>query len=250
LASSHSNRYFALAIVQLCFLSCSVAKHRLGCMTLQLLVGPLCNFSAKVRFALAEKAIAFELVEVPFSLEAGQMPKHPSVLSISPKAETPVLLDDTLQLYDSTVLLEYLEDRYPTPPLYPSGAAQRARCRLLEAQADELIWPSVAELSSAAKLADASRVAAAREILERYYCRFDGELATRQYLCEQFSVADIGLFAHLDFARQLGYPIQSECPVLLAWFERVSARPAVRMVRQQLAQSLHRVMQAARVTGP
>jgi len=219
-------------------------------MTLQLLVGPLCNFSAKVRFALAEKAVVFELVEVPFSLDAGQMPKHPSVLAINPKAETPVLLDGTLQLYDSTVILEYLEDRYPTSPLYPSAAAQRARCRLLEAQADELVWPIIAELMSAAKQADASGAAAAWESLERYYRKFDGELATRQYLCEQFSVADIGLFAHLDFARQLGYPVTGEYPALFAWFERVSTRPAVNLIRQQLAASLHRAMQAARVNIP
>jgi glutathione S-transferase len=213
-------------------------------MTIQLVVGPLCNFSAKVRFALAEKAVAFELVEVPFSLAEGQMPKHPSVLAVNPNAETPVLLDDEVQLYDSTVLLEYLEDRYPTPPLYPSTAAPRARCRLLEAQADELVWPCIAELLTAAKRADASAVAAARETLERYYRKFDSELASQQYLCEQFSVADIGLFAHLDFARQLGHPVTNAYPRLLAWFERVSTRPAINLVRQQLMRSLQRVIQA------
>ena len=217
-------------------------------MTLQLLVGPLCNFSAKVRFALAEKTIEFELVEVPFSLDAGQMPKHPSVLAVNPNGETPVLIDGTLKLYDSTVLLEYLEDRYPTPALYPNGAASRARCRLLEAQADELVWPCIAELMSAGKQADATRVAAARDRFEHCCRLFEGELASRQYLCEQFSVADIGLFAHFDFARQLGYPITNTYPALYAWFERVSARPAVSLVREQLAHSLQRVLQTARVS--
>ena len=217
-------------------------------MNPQLLVGPLCNFSAKVRFALAEKAVVFELVEVPFSLDAGQMPKHPSVVAVNPNGETPVLIDGTLKLYDSTVLLEYLEDRYPTPALYPNAAASRARCRLLEAQADELVWPCIAELLLAGKQADATRVAAARERLERCWRRFGGELANQQYLCEQFSVADIGLFAHLDFACQLGFPVTSEYPALHAWFERVSTRPAVSLVRQQLAHSLQRVLHAARVS--
>jgi glutathione S-transferase len=50
---------------------------------------------------------------------------------LSPLRRVPVLLDDRVTLTDSTVICEYLEDRYPTPPLHPRNVADRARARRL-----------------------------------------------------------------------------------------------------------------------
>src|SRR5438552_16500410 len=108
--------------------------------------GPLSLFTGKVRVALDEKALAHEIVSVPFGRAMGYQPKHPDVLALNPKAQVPVLVDGDLALYDSTVILEYLEDRYPSPPLYPRDVAERARCRQAEAAADEILFPSVFEL--------------------------------------------------------------------------------------------------------
>jgi len=55
---------------------------------------------------------------------------------LSPLRRIPVLIDDRVTLSDSTVICEYLEERHPDPPLYPSGAAARARARWLEEFAD------------------------------------------------------------------------------------------------------------------
>lgn len=55
---------------------------------------------------------------------------------LSPLRRVPVLLDDRVTLTDSTVICEYLEDRYPTPPLHPRNVADRARARWLEEYAD------------------------------------------------------------------------------------------------------------------
>ena len=79
----------------------------------------------------------FERIQVAFSQSTGYAPKHPVVLAANPKGQVPVLVDGDLTLFDSTVILEYLEDAYPTPPLYPAEAKARARCRLLELTADE-----------------------------------------------------------------------------------------------------------------
>src|SRR3546814_19278669 len=89
-------------------------------------------FSRKVEIALYEKGLAFEQVMVPFSQARGYSPKHPDVLAANPKGQVPVLVDKGLTLYDSTVILEYLEDAYPAPPLYPSTPEERARCRLFD----------------------------------------------------------------------------------------------------------------------
>jgi glutathione S-transferase len=91
-----------------------------------LYAGPLSLFSRKVSIALDEKGLEFTEELVPFTQERGYQPKHSAVLTHSPKGQVPILADGDLVLFDSTVILEYLEDAYPTPPLYPRGAGARA----------------------------------------------------------------------------------------------------------------------------
>src|SRR6202140_2366359 len=98
-------------------------------------------FWGRVVIALAGKGLAFEREMVPFTQVKGYAPKHPAVLAANPKGQVPVLVDGDLTLFDSTVILEYLEDAHPVPPLYPAGAAARARCRRLELTADEILLP-------------------------------------------------------------------------------------------------------------
>ena len=108
--------------------------------------GPLSLFSRKVEIVLAEKNLAFERVLVPFSQTKGYAPKHPAVLAANPKAQVPVLVDGDVTLYDSTVIAEYLEDKYPSPSLFPREPEARARCRLLELEADEILLVPVRAL--------------------------------------------------------------------------------------------------------
>jgi glutathione S-transferase len=95
-------------------------------------------FARKVEIALAEKALKFERVMVPFSQARGYSPKHPAVVAANPKGQVPVLVDGELALYDSTIIIEYLEEAYPRRSLMPQEAAARARCRLLELDSDPL----------------------------------------------------------------------------------------------------------------
>src|SRR6266849_4983791 len=113
---------------------------------MKLYSGPLSMFGAKAEIALREKSIAFELEMVPFEMKTLYEPKHPEVVRINPKRQVPVLVDGDLELYDSTLILQYLEDRYPTPALFPSDPVARARCRQLEAAADEILFPPIFEL--------------------------------------------------------------------------------------------------------
>src|ERR1700687_1522158 len=110
---------------------------------MKLYSGPLSLFSRKVEIALQEKSLAFERGMVPFSQAQGYSPKHPAVLAANPKAQVPVLVDGDLTLFDSTVIAEYLEDAYPERPLFPKEPKARARCRLLELYADEILFAPV-----------------------------------------------------------------------------------------------------------
>src|SRR6266478_4020831 len=112
-------------------------------MKMKLYSAPLSLFARKVEIALYEKSLPFEREMVAFTQATGYSPKHPDVLAANPKGQVPVLVDGDLTLFDSTLIFEYLEDAYPAPPLYPAGAKPRARCRLLELTADEILLPSL-----------------------------------------------------------------------------------------------------------
>jgi glutathione S-transferase len=215
---------------------------------MKLYSGPLSLFTAKVRIALDEKGLAYEIVSVPFGRAQGYQPKHPDVLAINPKGQVPVLVDEGLALFDSTVILEYLEDRYPTPPLYPTDVAERARCRQLEAASDEILFPCVFELISEVfyqpEHRNESRIATARAAIARHYDGVERQLGDRRHLCDGFSVADIAYFLTATFATSLGTPIGDDHPRLNAWYGRVLARPAVTKEVQGMTAAMERVSAA------
>ena len=86
---------------------------------------PADHYSHRVRLVLAEKAVTVEVVDV----EAGRLPAH--LTEINPYGSVPMLVDRDLALYESSVLMEYLEERYPHPLLLPVYPLARGNTRLL-----------------------------------------------------------------------------------------------------------------------
>jgi glutathione S-transferase len=211
---------------------------------MKLYSGPLSLFSRKVEIGLGEKSLPFERVMVPFSQAAGYAPKHPAVLAANPKGQVPVLVDGDLTLFDSTLILEYLEDAYPALPLYPTGAQARARCRLIELEADEILLPLVRSLMHRSvppdpdperrNLQETAARRAEAAILD-HYARLAEKLAGRDYFCGDFSVADIAMFMTVLFVLRLKGPRLHAFPALAAWYARTGARPAVARVAAEVA---------------
>lgn len=202
---------------------------------MKLYSGPVSLFSRKVEIALHEKGLAFERIEVAFSQTKGYAPKHPEVLALNPKGQVPVLVDGSLSLYDSTVILEYLEDAYPEPALYPGDPRERARCRLLDVFADEIMLAPLRFLMhrTEPKPEDLGRWEAkelkAREAepaLAGHFATLDRQLQDRDYLCGAFSAADIAVFMTVFWTRRLGGPSLRGHDALSAWYARLSNRPA------------------------
>jgi glutathione S-transferase len=216
---------------------------------MKLYSGPLSLFTAKVRIALDEKGLDYELVSVPFS-RAGYQPKHPTVLELNPKAQVPVLVENDVAIYDSTIIFEYLEDTHPLPALYPSEPSRRARCRVMEAAADEIFFPFVWELIREVFYKpdgggrDEAAVAAARTGIVAHYDGLERRIGDAAHLCGEFSVADIGYFMTATFAASLGAPIGESTPRLRAWYDRVRTRPAVTKELTGLAAASERVASA------
>jgi glutathione S-transferase len=86
-------------------------------------------YTQKIKIALREKAVAFE-VERPESLGTGRT-DGPFGIG-NPRAEVPLLVDGQTCIFDSTIILEYIEERWPDPPLLPRGPEARATARMTE----------------------------------------------------------------------------------------------------------------------
>jgi glutathione S-transferase len=200
---------------------------------MQLWSGILSPFSAKVRIALAEKGLEYETCEVPWSRKTLWGPKSAEFLAVSPHGKVPVLIDGDVAVHDSTVICEYLEDRYPEPHLAPAAPAARARCRQHEDEADhamtDYVTPLVQELFTKTEDAarDMGRVEQASTALVRRYDALERELAGHEYLCDAFSIADIATFMVVGFASNFGNGPGSRHTVLQGWFDRTRARPTI-----------------------
>ncbi len=91
---------------------------------------PFSPFAQKVKIALREKALAFEAVTPP---DLGSGNESDLINSFGPRREVPTLVDDDgTCIFDSTIILEYLEEKYPAPSLLPASPADRAKARTIE----------------------------------------------------------------------------------------------------------------------
>jgi glutathione S-transferase len=155
-----------------------------------------------------------------------------------------VLVEGDLTLYDSTVILEYLEDAYPNPPLYPREAKARAKCRLVELEADEILFAPVRSLlyRTEPPLSDAARQAARVEEgakadaeIDRQFAGLNARLEARDFFCGEFSAADIGMFMTVLFTQRLKGPPLSAHPRLAAWYGRMLNRPSCAKAAEEIA---------------
>ncbi len=197
---------------------------------MKLYSGPLSMFGAKAEIAAREKGIAFELVMVPFEMTTLYRPKHPEVLRINPKRQVPVLVDDGLEIFDSTQIFEYLETLKPLPALWPADPKAKAQARLLEHMSDEVYFPHVIRLMGLQESPDDPAAVEARAAATAWHDRMENGLGDRPYLAGDYSYADLAFYMAQLFGARLGAPMTDAHPRLQRWRDRVSARPAVAKV--------------------
>jgi len=157
--------------------------------------------ASKTKVVLEEKGLKYRIENLP---PGNLWKKPPEMLARHPLGKVPYLEDDGRTFFDSTVIGEYLEERYPKPALLPSDVIARARVRQAENFADEalligsipLIWmPYWAEPAKR----DAAGMEHGREMLRKrdlpYVEKLLGEAGSGGYLCGEFSLADTPLMA-------------------------------------------------------
>jgi glutathione S-transferase len=188
-----------------------------------------------VRIFLAEKGVTLPLVNV--DLLGGENRKEP-YLSRNPSGQLPCLeLDDGSFLSEITAICEYIEEKHPKPALIGATPEERANTRMWVRRIDlNIVEPMANGFRYAEGLAlfkNRMRVipqaaddlkAIAREKL----AWLDGQIAGRDFIAgKNFTLADVLLFAFLDFGATVGQGIDPALKNLNAWRDRVAARPSI-----------------------
>jgi glutathione S-transferase len=183
-------------------------------------------YARKVRIALYEKGIGFERVRALH----GDC-NRTDFIDVNPRAEVPALVDGAVALFDSTVICEYLEDRFPEPPIYPREPAGRAACRLVEDLADtqlDAALYAVSVVEYGRREPHPAMHAAAGRDLARIYAALEQRLGDGTFFCGDFSVADMAVAPHVMVAGFFGFPIEAAShPRLARWLDAVQSRPSV-----------------------
>ena len=186
-----------------------------------------------VKMFLAEKGIDVDSVTV--DLRAGENRQEP-YLKLNPAGQTPALeLDDGSFVSEITAICEYLEERHPSPPLVGTTPEERAATRM---------WTRRVDIKICDPLANGFRYGEGLQMFQgRMRCLpeasaglkavahdgeewLEGQLSGPWIAGERFTLADILLFAFIDFGGAVGQPLDAGLSKVNAWFARVKDRPS------------------------
>ena len=201
---------------------------------------PFSPYAQKVKIALREKAIAFEAVTPP---DLGSGSQSEMIHALGPRREVPMLRDDDgTTVYDSTVILEYLEERYPAPSLLPAHPADRAKARTIEDLCDthfEAITWGLNEVRFFGRgkggLNDSLYQQAVIQV-GHVYASLTATLRDKDWLVgETFGRADLAAIPIVSAFIVHGIPPAKDSAIA-QWMERAQLRPSVaRTTEESLA---------------
>lgn len=191
---------------------------------------PLSPYAQKLKIALREKQVPFD-ARLPEGMGTGN--SQGEFAAASPRGEVPAFIHDGHAIFDSTIILEYIEDVWPTPPMLPGTALERARVRMIEEVMDthvEAIGWGLGELYFFNRADDALKqdmLAKTESQLADYFSWLEKELADREWFTGHFfGWADLSVIPYLNaFA---GFNLKPQPDTRLAdWFTRANDRPSV-----------------------
>ena len=172
-----------------------------------------CPYCARARIALAEKGLEYEVLEIDLS----DRPQW--IYEKNPTGRVPVIEEDAWILPESSVILEYLEERYPEPPLLPPDPADRALARVWIFRHDDFTKPYYAlrreEEGAAEKFGE-------------QLATLEAALSRQAWLTgAEYGLADIAYVPWVLRARDMLGVSLEPFPALREWVGRLETRPAV-----------------------
>jgi stringent starvation protein A len=191
---------------------------------------PTCFYSHRARLVMAEKSISIDVIDV----EGMNLPED--LLDLNPYHSVPTLIDRDLILYDSRVIIEYLDERFPHPPLMPVDPVTRAQFRLALFRIEKDWYTQAQQIDDAIDKRQATR---ARKILGESIIASNEVFAMKKYfLSDEFSLVDCTIAPILWRLSVYGIELGNEAPAIVKYMGEVFSRPSFQESLSELEQEM------------
>ena len=183
--------------------------------------GTTCPFSQRCRLVLFEKGMDFEVRDVDL------FNKPEDISTMNPYGQVPILVERELILYESNIINEYIDERFPHPQLMPADPLMRARARLMLFNFEKELFVHVNTLENERnKVNDKSHEKARAEIRDRLTTLAPLFLKNKYMLGDEFSMLDVAIAPLLWRLDHYGIELSKTAAPLMKYAERIFSRPA------------------------
>jgi RNA polymerase-associated protein len=218
----------------------AIVANKRSIMTLY--SGSVDIFSHRVRIVLAEKGVSVEVINTDIS----DKDKLEDLLELNPYGNSPTLVDRELVLYDANIIMEYLDERFPHPPLMPVYPVARAKTRLMIYRIDRE-WGDLVRRIESGKAAD---VQAASKELRNYLIKLAPVFNNSAYfLNEDFSLVDCCIAPILWRLPAWGITLPPEAKAVVKYAERMFARDSFQASLTEAEQELRKSVKLTEVVS-
>ena len=191
---------------------------------------PTCFYSHRARLVMAEKSISIDVIDV----DGLNLPED--LLDLNPYHSVPTLVDRDLILYDSRVIIEYLDERFPHPPLMPVDPVTRAQFRLALFRIEKDWYTQAQQIDDAIDKRQATR---ARKILGESIIASNEVFAMKKYfLSDDFSLVDCTIAPILWRLSVYGIDLGKEAEAIRKYMGEVFSRPSFQESLSELEQEM------------
>jgi glutathione S-transferase len=187
--------------------------------------------SDRVKIALHEKALPYQRVTLDL---AKKEQKRLEFLKLNPYGKVPVIDDDGKVLFESCIINEYLDERYPNPPLMPKDPYLRGRGRVWVDYGlnylHEPYWALRGEMLKNESARNVALMEEKRQTLRSLLGYLEEALEGKAYFLDEISLTDIDLVPRFLRMETYGAIPTPSLPRLNGWLERMKSRPAVKAI--------------------
>ena len=185
--------------------------------TMTLYSNPNCAQSHRVRIVLGEKDLVFNVVDVV------QGENNEDLVALNPNNSTPTFVDRNLVLYESRVIMEYLDERFPHPPLMPVDPVIRAKTRMVLHYIEKDLYGLLDDIKSSGEKKSS---AAKKKLEDNLMLALDFIQGKKFFLSDEFSIIDCSMAPILWRLPEYGIELPKSAKPLLKYSERLFKRPS------------------------
>ncbi|CAM5206279.1 Stringent starvation protein A OS=Castellaniella defragrans (strain DSM / CCUG 39792 / 65Phen)OX=1437824 GN=BN940_01776 PE=3 SV=1 [Castellaniella denitrificans] len=182
--------------------------------------GTTCPFSQRCRFVLFEKGMDFEIRDIDL------YNKPEDIAVMNPYGQVPILVERDLVLYESNIINEYIDERFPHPQLMPADPIMRARTRLFLYNFEKELFVHVSTLENRGVTDEKIRDAARANIRDRLAQLAPLLVKNKFMLGEEFSMLDVAVAPLLWRLGHYGIELPKSAAPIQKYAERLFSRPA------------------------